>query len=109
MVSGVIGFTGSPFNDDSFGIAPTASYLGIDIILPIGASWKTPLSVLEVASSNIAREWPPTSVFELFEQVVGFLWRCCPPRRPLDLPRRGDGGDDGVGMESSVAEVGSGE
>ena len=76
MIPGVIGFPGPLLDDDSFGIAPAASYLGNYIILPIGASWKTSFSVLEVTSPDVARQRYPASLFELFEQIVGFLRRC---------------------------------
>ena len=75
MVSGIVSFPGTLFDDDSLGIAPAPLNLWIDIILPIGASWKAPLSVLEVTASDVARERYPTSLFELFEQIVGFLGR----------------------------------
>ncbi len=80
MISGVIGFPGSPFDDDAFGIATAASSLGIHIILPIGASWKTSFSILEVTSPDVARQRYPTSLFELFEQIGSFLGRCCERR-----------------------------
>jgi hypothetical protein len=77
VVSGIVGFPASLFDDESFGIASAASSLGIDIILPIVTPWKTSFSVLEVTSPDVTRQRYPTSVFELFEQVVRFLRRCC--------------------------------
>lgn len=106
MVSGVIGFSGPLLDDESFSIAPAAMSLGIDIILPIVASWKTSFSVLEVTPSNVARQRHPASLFELFEKVVGFPGRCCERGRPLTLIRRTD---NGVGPQRFVAEVGIGE
>jgi hypothetical protein len=100
MISGVIGFSGPLFDDDAFGIASAASHLAIDIILPIVASWKTSLSVLEVTPTDVSRKRYATSVFEPFEQIVGF------PGRRLDVTRRQG---DAVGPQRSVAEVGSGD
>jgi hypothetical protein len=77
VVSGIVGFPGSLLDKDSLGIAPAASNLWIDIILPIVAPWKTSLSVLEVPASDVARERYPTALFELFEKIVGFSGRCC--------------------------------
>jgi hypothetical protein len=106
VISGVIGFPGPLLDDDAFGIASAASDLGIDIILPIVASWKTSFSVLECTSPDVARERYPTALFKLFEQIVGFLGRCCERGRLLDMTRRAD---DAVGIRRSIAEVGSGE
>mgnify|MGYP006368273151 FL=1 len=75
MISGVIGFPGSPFDDDAFGIATSASSLGIHIILPIGASWKTSFSILEVTPSNVAWQRYPVSLLELCEQIIDLLAR----------------------------------
>lgn len=87
MIPGIVGFPGPLLDDDSFGIAPAASYLGIDIILPIEASWKTSFSVLEVTPSDVARERYPTSLLELREQIVGFLVRRCELGWLLDVTR----------------------
>ena len=105
MIPGVIGFPDPLLDDDAFGIAPAASYLGIHIILPIGASWKTSFSVLEVTPPDVAWQRSPASFFKLFEQVIGFPGRCGERGRPLDVTRRAE---DGVGIQRSVAEVGSG-
>ena len=77
MISGVVGFPGPSFDDDAFGVPPAASYLGIDIILLIVASWKTSFSVLEVTPPDVARERYSSSRFQPFEQIIGFLGRCC--------------------------------
>lgn len=77
MVSGIVSFSGSLLDDESFCIAPTTLSLGVDIILPIGASWKTSFPVLEFTPSNIARQRYPASLLELFEQDVGFLRSGC--------------------------------
>lgn len=106
MVSGIVSFSGSLLDHESFSIASATSFLGIDIILPIVASWKTAFSVLEIAPADVARQRSPTSLFELFEQVVGFLGRCCERGRRLDLARRAD---SGVDIQRSVTEVGSGD
>jgi len=55
MVSGIVSFSGSLLDDESFGIAPTTLSLGVNIILSIVASWKTPFPVLEFTPSDIAR------------------------------------------------------
>ena len=106
MVSGIVGFSGSLLDDDSFGIASAASNLWINIILPVVASWKTSFSVLEVTPTDVARQRSPASLFELFEQVVDFWGRCCERGRWLDLTRRAD---NGVDIRRSVTEVGSGD
>ncbi|CUS39361.1 hypothetical protein COMA2_70100 [Candidatus Nitrospira nitrificans] len=105
VISGVIGFPGPPLDNDAFGIASAASDLGIDIILPIEASWKTSFSVLEITSPDVARQRYPTSLFELREQIGGFPGRCCGRGQPLDLTRLADAG---VGIQRPVAEVGGG-
>ena len=92
VVSGIVGFSGSLLDHDSLGIAPPPSNLWIDIILPIVASWKTSLSVLEITSADVARERDTTALFELFEKVVGFPGRCCQRGRLFDLIRRADNG-----------------
>ena len=106
VVSGIVGFSGSLLDDDSFGIAPAASNLGIDIILPIGASWKPSLSVLKVTPPDVARQRSPTTFFELFEQVVGFWGSCCERGRWLDVARRID---NGLGSQKYIGEVGCGD
>lgn len=106
MISRIIGFPGPPLDDDAFGIATAASYLGIHIILSIGASWKTSFSVLEVTPPDVARQRSPTSRLELFEQIIGLLGRCCERGRLFDVTRRAD---DGVGVERFVTEVGTGD
>ena len=67
VVSGVIGFPGPLLDDDAFSIPSAPTDLRIDIILPIGASWKTSFSVLEVTPSDIAREWNPPSRLDLLK------------------------------------------
>jgi hypothetical protein len=110
VVSGIVGFPGSLFDDESFGIAPAASSLGIDIILSIIAPWKTSFSVLEVTSPDVARQRYPTSLLELFEQVVSFLRGCCERGGLLGLARQAFT-YSGVGIQRavqrSVAEAGS--
>ena len=105
VVSGIVGFSGSLLDDDSFGIAPAASYVGIDIILPIDASWKPSLSVLKVTAPDEARQRSPTTLFELFEQVVGFLGRCREREWSLNVAWCVE---NGVEIQRSVADVGSG-
>jgi hypothetical protein len=85
VISGIVRLSGSLFDDDALGVAPTASYLGIDIILPIRASWKTPLSIVKFAPPDGVWERDPSSGFELFEQIVSFLWRCRESGGPFDL------------------------
>lgn len=106
MVSGIVGLPGSLLDDDSLGIAPAPSNLWIDIILSIVASRKASFSVLEVTASDVTRERYPTALFELFEQIVGFPWRCCARGRRFYLIRRAD---KGVGIQRSVGMVGSGD
>lgn len=106
VIPGIVSFSGSLFDHESFGIAPAASFLGIDIILPIVASWKTAFSVLKITPADVARQRYPASLFELFEQVVGFPWGCCERGRRLDLIRRTD---NGVDIQRFVTEVGSGD
>lgn len=103
MVSSIVGFSGSLLDDDSLGIAPAASNLWIDIILPIIASGKTSLSVLEITAPNVARERYPTALFELFEKIVGFAGGYCERIRRLDSIRRAD---NDVCIQKSVALVG---
>lgn len=104
MISGIIGLPCPLLDDNSFGVATTSSYLRINIILPIGASWKTSLSIAKVTPSDVARQRQSTSLFELFEQIVGFLGRCCERGWSFDLTRRTD---DGIGIQGAVPEVGS--
>ncbi len=106
MISGVIGFPGSPFDDDAFGIATAASSLGIHIILPIGASRKTSFSILEVTPSDVAWQRHPVSLLELCEQIIDLLGRCDERGRVLDVTRRAE---DGVRIQKFVVEVGSGD
>jgi hypothetical protein len=106
VISGIISFPGSPFDNDAFGIATAASYLGIHIILPIGASWKTSFSILEVTPSDVAWQGYPASLLELFEQIIGLLGRCGESGRLLDLTWRAE---DGISIQKFVAELGSGD
>ena len=104
MISGIIGFPGSLFDDDAFGIATAASYLRIHIILPIGASWKTSFSILEVTPSDVAWQGYPASLLELFEQIIGLLGRCGERGRLLDVTRCAE---DGIRIQKFVAQIGS--
>jgi hypothetical protein len=106
VISGIVSFSGSLLDHESFGIASAASFLGIDIILPIIAPWKTAFSVLEITPADVARQRYPTSLFELFEQVVGFPRGCCESGRRLDSIR---GADNGVDIQRFVTEVGGGD
>ena len=108
MVSGIVGFPGSLFDDESFGIASVASSLGIDIILPIVTPWKTSFSVLEVMPPDVARQRDPTVLLELFEQVVSFLRGCCERGGLPGLVRRAFTYSD-IGIQRTVAEAGSGD
>jgi len=99
-----MGFSGSLFDDDAFGIATMTSYLGIHIILPIGASWKTSFSILEVAPSDVAWQRYPPSLLELFEQIIGLLGRCGERGRLLDVTRCAE---DGIRIQKFVAQIGS--
>jgi hypothetical protein len=106
VISGVVGFPGSPFDDDAFGIATATSSLEIHIILPIGASWKTSFSILEVTPSDVAWQWCPASLLELCEQIIGLLGRCGESGRLLDVTRHAE---DGVSIQKFVVEGGSGD
>ena len=108
MISGIVGFPGSLFDDQSFGIASAASSLGIDIILPIVTPWKTSFSVLEVTPPDVARQRYPTALLELFEQVVSFLRGCCERGELLSLVQRAFT-YSGIDIQRIVAEAGSGD
>jgi hypothetical protein len=77
-------------DDNAFGIASAASYLRIDIILPIASSWKASFAILEFASSDVAREWDAASLFESGEQIIGFLGSWDDRRRLVRSVRRTD-------------------
>jgi hypothetical protein len=106
MVSGIVSFSCSLFDDDPFGIAPTAPSLGVDIILPIIASWKTSFSVLEVTPPDVARQRHPTALSELFEQIVGFLRGDYERGGLVNFTRSSK---IGIGIRRSVTEAGSGD
>ena len=105
VIPGIVGFPGPLLDHDSLGITPAAADLRVDIILPIATGRKTSFSVLEVTPADIAWKWTPSSFFQLCEEIVGFLRRCCKPRRIIGL--RGQKNRGSLG-ESILAEVGGG-
>jgi len=104
VISGIVGFPGPLFDHDPFGIAPAASDLRINIILPITTGRKTSFSVLEITPADIAWEWEPLSLFQPAEQIISLLRRCGRPRRIVGL--RGKQNGDILG-ESVLTRVGS--
>lgn len=105
MIPCVIGFPGSLFDDDPFGVTAAAPYLWIDIILPIATSWKAPFSILELTPADIARKRRAVSLFQSLMEVVGFLWSGSERRTSVDWVQWGE---DGVARKGSDATLGIG-
>jgi hypothetical protein len=73
MVTGVVGFSGTLFDDDPFRIPRAAAYFGIHIVLAIVTARQSSFPILKRPAADISREGFALMLLNCLQQVFGFL------------------------------------